>query len=268
MVLHENGILKSDLFLVLVPHLEAQSLLGFAISSCGNDCYSGRNGALLLGGKGAAGADEYLNHTNFMQSSLQNGTLRGKDEIEKPHRLSGMVLKMFPSLPCLSSGRCEIRNQLWCRRNKVYCSLQGDAQIDYFNLIRIPVVGTGFLFSGGGNHHFKVWIRVRLVAWARHHTLLSTEQYRTVLTLFKILKTYSERSKADLDWDNCISRNMIFCNVGVCASPSVPPLSCPGQMEQMALVKCGLELCETEKEELNCFCSSLKVSLPYHDLFS
>lgn len=77
--LHENGILKSDLFLMPVPHLEAQSLLGFAISSCGIDCCSGRAGALLLGGKeGAAGADEFLNHPSFMQRSLQNYTHWGK----------------------------------------------------------------------------------------------------------------------------------------------------------------------------------------------
>lgn len=115
--LHENGILKTNLFLVLVPHLEAQSLLGFAISYCGNDCCSVRAGALLLGGKGAAGADEYLNHPSFMQRSLQNYTHGGKDEIEKPHRLSGMVLKMFPSLTCLSSCWCQIRNQLCSRRS-------------------------------------------------------------------------------------------------------------------------------------------------------
>lgn len=102
--LHENGILKTNLFLVLVPHLEAQSLLGFAISYCGNDCCSVRAGALLLGGKGAAGADEYLNHPSFMQRSLQNYTHRGKDEIEKPHRLTGMVLKMFPSLTSHRAG--------------------------------------------------------------------------------------------------------------------------------------------------------------------
>lgn len=126
--LHENGILKSDLLLMPVPHLQAHSLLGFAISSCGIDCCSGRAAALLLGGKGAAGADEYLNHPSFMQRSLQNYTHRGKDGIETPHRPSGMVLKVFPSLSCLSSRQCQIRKQLCCRRNKVYWSLQGNAQ--------------------------------------------------------------------------------------------------------------------------------------------
>lgn len=33
------------------------------------------------------------------------------------------------------------------------------AVLRLFYLIRVPVVGAGFLLSGGGNHHFKVWIR-------------------------------------------------------------------------------------------------------------
>lgn len=62
---------------MLAPHLETQSLPGFAASCCGN-CCSGRAGALLLGGKGAAGAEEYLNHPSFMQRSLQNYRHKGK----------------------------------------------------------------------------------------------------------------------------------------------------------------------------------------------
>lgn len=94
------------------------------ISCCGN-CCSGRAGALLLGGKGAAGAEEYLNHPSFMQRSLQNYTHQGKMKLRSHTKWNGLK---NVSTPCLSSWQCQIRNQLCCRRNKVYWSLQGNGQ--------------------------------------------------------------------------------------------------------------------------------------------
>lgn len=55
------GSWRVHLFLWLIPHLEAQSLLWFAISLL---C-SIRVGIMLLGGEGAAGADEHLKPLKF-----------------------------------------------------------------------------------------------------------------------------------------------------------------------------------------------------------
>lgn len=167
-----------------VPHLEAQSLLGSAAGCCGNDCCSGRAGALLLGGKGAAGADESLKHPSFMQRSLQNYTHWGKDEIEKPHRQSGMVLKMFPSLTCLSSSQYQIRNQLCCRRSKVYWSLQGNAQSAELPNSQTVLTWLGSLWLEQdfcllgeeiitSRSALGVPGSMNEVAWARHQTHLS-----------------------------------------------------------------------------------------------
>lgn len=48
---------------------------------------------MLLGGEGAAGADEYLKPPEFYAKISAKLHIRGKDAIEKPHRLSGMLFK-------------------------------------------------------------------------------------------------------------------------------------------------------------------------------
>ena len=159
------------LFLLLIPHLEPRSLLWFAISYCVNDC-NVRVGIMVLGGEGAAGADEHLKPLKFYAKIFAKlHTLQGKMKMRSHTDWVEWSLKhyfkCFHPWPVSHQASVKLGTNCSCAgAGAVWWNLQGDVKScsrSFFILLGYLWLEQDFCYLGrrsalqGKNQEFIPW---------------------------------------------------------------------------------------------------------------